>query len=418
MASHRGWFHTAVGVANGLKRGYDLIHDGKEILQSAFPDQRRSEKKRREEKHAMDDEEKISGIPQGAHPTGQIFNGTLVHKHIGPKITKSIKRYLHEERSGIKLARELGVPWTRADQIRFNRSICIGTMAAAASKYGQCDWYAFPTLSLSDFGQLAELALHTNGSTIITNTRGWVHYVKASCLIRNNSNRVANFQVWQLNPKDDILKDDILPNTGDCYGRNPTMITGGFGQIRQPVDANGQDVTVEIQDRWNTPFENVILTQLFDIKRVFDGRLDIGGSMELHHGLNSFQINAQADQVTYINDFLLYYQHLKRLGPIFLLKVWGDISHDESTLAPSGPQQGKPVTINVGLCSLDLLHHAQAVYADYVLNTTIAPIDGNVNLGQDPAYWTAPAMPAAWQMTVANDGQFLQVAPNESAPQN
>lgn len=262
----------------------------------------------------------------------------------------------------------------------------------ADNTQGRCAWFAYPVLNPSETDQLA-LQFVTD---LRDNTKACqLHYIDVNILCKSASSNKCELDCWLLWPKRDIPRDNlIIFNDGTnnfpltdawFYGVDPPFMKYGYAPGGANSDTAGTYVTATTLNTnadykvtntpyydWTaSPYENNYITDNFHISYKFNRVFNPGDEMEIHTGVPNQLIYPWTQTELIRNTGILNpplteafknnYAHMRRNGPILLLRARGRLAHLEAAEQDATPTFG---LFNLDMAILRSICSSEVVAAD------------------------------------------------------
>lgn len=219
---------------------------------------------------------------------------------------------------------------------------------------GNCSWYSMPmetTPAIFDRILSASQNLAITGVSIVQEV--FLDTVKVQLNMRNNSSQDCNVQIYKCTPRID------LATASGIYGSDPTLFTSGITSLATEAKATSLP---NYYDQNVTPYMSATWCSMFKIKPLVKRFLKPGEEIKLRRSRKvGYVIKKSKYGIATGESFAGVYDHLKRNGPIYLIKVTGSIVHDESTI--SYPlQSGTSTKVTYGGFNVDWVQNVRINY--------------------------------------------------------
>jgi len=227
------------------------------------------------------------------------------------------------------------------------------------SAQGQCRWYAFPSISPTDYDRAYAHAWGNDSSVDAS------HLTKIECYnntleFKNEGDRECEVDVWACYPREDIpivgaatgrvkVPGDILYNGVDNNQFGPRLLISDQ-EPWQPTPAGLADSEGTLYDF--TPFQCPAWAEMFNMRVVYHRRMGPGDSTRAHFGIPNPIMLDPADNLTgdgAVNPTQQVWLYKREMGPIFLMRVRGTLIHGENTPAGSEMKLGDGSTYPAGV---------------------------------------------------------------------
>lgn len=194
------------------------------------------------------------------------------------------------------------------------------------SLQGVCAWYAFELETTpAQFDRILSASQNLAIGSVSQNQEVWFDGCRNQVMFRNNSQHCAQVTIYKCYPRMDIT------TAHSVSGANPVTLQQGFSATAQE---NKAGFATFYNDYNSTPYMSPNWCSLFKVKPFRNKFLQPGESLMLNHKRSlGFLIKKSSAGLTTTDSFAGAYNHMRKNGPIYLVRVRGTVVHDESLLA-------------------------------------------------------------------------------------
>lgn len=190
-----------------------------------------------------------------------------------------------------------------------------------------CQWYGFQLETTpAIYDRILTAASNAAIGSVNINQEVFFESCKNSVTFRNAGNHSCVVQVFKCYPR-----VDYLVYAGHTVGGlNPTLLQSGFTDTTTEAKATS---AIAYND-WNaTPYMSPAWCGIFKMKPVMKRVLQPGEQTMIRHSKKLLRkITKTQMGVGGASSFASLYEHMRRNGPVYLVKVYGDLSHDHSLI--------------------------------------------------------------------------------------
>lgn len=229
-------------------------------------------------------------------------------------------------------------------------------------------------------------------TSVSTNQEIFFDHISSCLTGRNNAGHPCQVKIYKCMPRRDILQSHQA-----ITGANPLMFQQGFADM-------GVESKATFAQAYNlpsaTPYGSGQWCSMFKVKLILSKTVEPGEQIRLNYKRKvGYPVKKSQYGLPTSGSHAGLYRHMKRCGPLYLIRVQGCVTHDESLVAY--PLADTDLHATWGLYNMDWILEKWAVYR--------APFVGPTRLAGD--YETA-----SHTFTKANDGLFTTENPNEAPP--
>jgi len=219
---------------------------------------------------------------------------------------------------------------------------------------GNCSWYSMPMETTpAIFDRILAASQNLAISSVSIAQEVFLDTVKVQLMMRNNSSQDCNVQIFKCYPR-----VDLSVSTG-VTGSDPTLFTSGITSLAQEAKST---TLPNYYDQNVTPYMSSQWCSVFKVKPYIKRFLKPGQEIKLLHSRKvGYVIKKSKYGIGTGEGFTTAYDHLKRNGVIYLIKVTGSMVHDESTI--SYPlQSGTSTKVTLGGFNVDWIQNVRINY--------------------------------------------------------
>nr|AOV86223.1 hypothetical capsid protein [uncultured virus]AOV86284.1 hypothetical capsid protein [uncultured virus] len=308
------------------------------------------------------------------------------------------KRYVYSSKGKVRsFMRNIALN-SCASPINLTTEYCFTLANLGTNLQNKCSWLAQQAVAPG----VLDTVLAACSNDVITNVppqyKGYLERVAMSMQLKNASNHRTDVTVYKL-----YARRDMPAGFADLLGLNPAFLQNAFTNVTQSASAARLKA---YNEHGADPFESQ-LTSFFKIKKVLRKFMEPGDFFTIVQKVKHRVVSKAQFGIQITNSSIgSAWDHLKKFGPIILIRAQGPIVHDEVKGAP-------PVTdsvlnaydVTAGSYAVDIFfkRHYRLWGSDVVASTNV------------PAYgMTTLALPNA--ITLANEKTYEAVRPDDDQP--
>jgi len=265
---------------------------------------------------------------------------------------------------------------------------------------GFASWYGFRAIEMKDIDRMMQCAEGSPSPDSKETPSFWLQSAANEITIKASSALGCQITVWRLELKRDLAQvvDGKSSSVNTIVGLNPAMMVSG---VANQLSLTGPtDTTSLIANQFNcTPYySRDIVNNCGKIEKILDRRMCPGDEQIITMRVPySWKIDPTEFDLDTSGDYLPSenYQHMRNMGPIYLMRVQGRVVHKEDT---SGSDAS---VVTVGRYMVDVVESRTATFWTTADTNTSRVGSTNTGLG------------GLANVTLAQEFAFAQPTPND-----